>query len=87
MLPLTPLVSARFVQLALAEPSKTYELESLAREVARKTLNLGLLKAVEVPLPPAAEQAEIVRRVNALFALAALPPKSASPPPAPGPTS
>jgi type I restriction enzyme S subunit len=70
MLPVSPHVVPKFVQLALAEPSKNYELADLAREVARKTLNLGLLRAVVVPLPPAAEQCEIVRRVEALFALA-----------------
>ena len=43
----------------------------LAREVARKTLNLGLLKAVQVRLPGHAEQLEIVRRVELIFAAAA----------------
>jgi type I restriction enzyme S subunit len=55
---------------ALDEPSKNAELVDLSREVARKTLNLGLLKAVRVPLPPVTEQHEIVRHVEALFRLA-----------------
>ena len=70
MLPLRPTVLARYVQLALAESTKNAELVNLAREVARKTLNLGLLKDVVIPLPPEPEQHEIVRRVEALFALA-----------------
>ena len=41
-----------------------------AREVARKTLNLEQLRTLPVPLPPLAEQHEIVRRVEQLFALA-----------------
>jgi type I restriction enzyme S subunit len=41
-----------------------------AREVARPTLNLEQLQTLPVPLPPTAEQEEIVRRVDALFALA-----------------
>jgi type I restriction enzyme S subunit len=58
------------MRIALADERKNTELVELAREVARKTLNLGLLKAVSVPLPPVTEQQEIVRRVQSLFALA-----------------
>jgi hypothetical protein len=43
---------------------KNAEFISLAREVARKTLNLGLLKRVSIPLAPTAEQEEIVMRVG-----------------------
>lgn len=70
MLPLCPHVLPQYLRFALENPAKNTELVDLAREVARKTLNLGLLKAVTVPLPPRAEQREIVRRVEALFALA-----------------
>lgn len=70
MLPLCPHVLPQFLRFALENPAKNTELVDLAREVARKTLNLGLLKAVTVPLPPEAEQREIVRRVEELFALA-----------------
>ena len=42
----------------------------VARDVARKTLNLGLLNAVNVPPAPLPEQREIVCRVEALFKLA-----------------
>jgi type I restriction enzyme S subunit len=70
MLPLCPHALADYLHFALTEPGKNLELNELAREVARKTLNLGLLKAVRVPLPPLAEQREIVARVSALFARA-----------------
>jgi type I restriction enzyme, S subunit len=70
MLPLCPHLIPRYVQYALAEPIKNQELWNLAREVARKTLNLGLLKAVQIPLPPLSEQREIVRRVECLLKLA-----------------
>jgi type I restriction enzyme S subunit len=67
MLPLCPHVLPQFLRLALENPAKNMELVDLAREVARKTLNLGLLKDVTVPLPPLEEQHEIVRRVDALW--------------------
>ena len=70
MLPLCPHVEAKYLRYALEQPEKNGELVGLAREVARKTLNLGLLKAVQVPLPPLAEQREIIRCVDALFVLA-----------------
>lgn len=70
VLPLCPHAIPEYVRMALDVPAKNTELNDLAREVARKTLNLGLLKAVQVPLPPAAEQAEIVRRVESLMKLA-----------------
>ena len=70
MLPFCPHVLPKFIHYTLSEPSKNAELVELAREVARKTLNLGLLKAVRVPLAPLTEQYEIVRRVEAVFKLA-----------------
>jgi type I restriction enzyme S subunit len=70
VLPLCPYVDPKFVSYCLSESTKNVELIDLSREVARKTLNLGLLKAVEIPLPPLEEQHEIVRRVNTLFAFA-----------------
>lgn len=70
MLPLCPHAVPEFVRYTRAEPGQNAELVDLAREVARKTLNLGLLKAVVVPLAPLDEQQEIVRQVEALFKLA-----------------
>lgn len=45
-------------------------LNSEAREVARKTLNLEQLKSIPIPLAPILEQKEIVKRVESLFAKA-----------------
>jgi type I restriction enzyme S subunit len=70
MLPFCTHVLPKFIHYTLSEPSKNAELVELAREVARKTLNLGLLKAVRIPLAPLTEQYEIVRRVEAMFKLA-----------------
>jgi type I restriction enzyme S subunit len=69
VLPLCPHVLALFLRITLTNERKNAELAALSREVARKTLNLGLLKAVSVPLPPVAEQEQIVRRVESLFSL------------------
>ena len=70
VLPLCPNVVPEYVRYALEQYEKNNELVDLAREVARKTLNLGLLKAVKIPLAPLSEQWEIVQRVRALFDLA-----------------
>jgi len=40
------------------------------RGVAVRGINIGDVRALQLPLPPRAEQAEIVRRVEALFAFA-----------------
>jgi len=46
------------------------DLEAFAPATAQKNINLGVLYEVELSIPPLPEQAEIVRRVEALFALA-----------------
>lgn len=40
------------------------------RGVAVRGINIGDVRALQFPLPPTAEQTEIVRRVEAIFALA-----------------
>ncbi|MDI6753365.1 MAG: restriction endonuclease subunit S, partial [Thermodesulfobacteriota bacterium] len=47
-------------------------LEQFAPATAQKNINIGILNDVAVPLPPYAEQKEIVRRVEALFKLAGM---------------
>lgn len=54
--------------LWLTSPKVQWWLVSSSREVARKTLNLKELSELPVPLPPREVQAEIVRRVEQLFA-------------------
>jgi len=63
-------VSANYVHLWLLSTMAIQIMKSDAREVARPTLNLEQLKTLPVPMPALSEQAEIVRRVEALFALA-----------------
>ncbi|CVK33261.1 restriction endonuclease subunit S [Methanoculleus bourgensis] len=45
-------------------------LSQFAPATAQKNINIGILNDVAIPLPPFREQHEIVRRVDALFALA-----------------
>lgn len=46
------------------------DLESFAPATAQKNINLGILSEIKFKLPPLKEQQEIIRRVEALFALA-----------------
>ena len=61
---------ARYVHLWLNTSRAVTWMKGDAREVARPTLNLEQLQTLPVPVPPLAEQQEIVRRVEGLFALA-----------------
>lgn len=44
------------------------DLSAFAPATAQKNINLGVLAAVRLPVPPPAEQAEIIRRIEAAFA-------------------
>lgn len=60
---------AKFVLLWFSTSRAENWMVGDAREVARKTLNLEQLRTLPIPLPPLAEQQEIVRRVEELFSL------------------
>ena len=64
------LAIANYLNYALNEESTRQRTASVVHGVARPRLNLGEIRAIAVPLPPLAEQHEIVRRVEALFRLA-----------------
>lgn len=64
------LTNAHYLNYALNEESGRHRTASVVHGVARPRLNLGEIRAIAIPLPPLAEQQEIVRRVEALFQLA-----------------
>jgi type I restriction enzyme S subunit len=62
--------SVAFVYHWLCTGTAVAWMKGESREVARPTLNLEQLQTIPVPLPPLAEQQEIVSRLDDLFALA-----------------
>lgn len=64
------LVNSMYLYVWLSSPALQWWLVNSSKEVARKTLNLKELKEAPVALPSLEEQAEIVRRVEELFAFA-----------------
>ncbi len=69
-LSISPLVSADFVYWALLADSTQRRMKNATRGVAVRGINIGDVRALQIPLPPRVEQTEIVRRVEQLFAFA-----------------
>lgn len=67
---LKPGIDHRFVLLSLSSPYVVDRMHDEKVDVARANLNLEDVGSLRVELPPLTEQAEIVRRVEALFKLA-----------------
>lgn len=63
-LAVTPLVDRRFVASFLRGPQAQTYLRSVARGVAVKGVNIGDLRRLPVPLPPLAEQKQVVEEVD-----------------------
>jgi type I restriction enzyme, S subunit len=63
-------IDSRWLRIWLESVKLQWWLLKSSKEVARKTLNLGDLAKAPLALPPVAEQAEIIRRVDELFARA-----------------
>lgn len=70
VVPLTPFVDARWVELWFRSPQQLRSLDSQAHEVARKTLNLEDVRRARVALPPRAEQEQIVQDVETCLSFA-----------------
>ncbi|WP_256737616.1 restriction endonuclease subunit S [Pseudomonas sp. dw_358] len=69
-LSISPLISTDFVYWALLADSTQRRMKNATRGVAVRGINIGDVRALQIPLPPHDEQAEIVRRVEQLFAFA-----------------
>lgn len=65
-----PLVDADYVKLFLRSPDVQHRLGRAAKGVAVRGVNIGDIRALQVALPSAREQREVVRRVRALLDLA-----------------
>lgn len=69
-LSISPLISTDFVYLALLAESTQRRMKNATRGVAVRGINIGDVRALQIPLPSREEQTEIVRRVEQLFAFA-----------------
>ncbi|HIA3419800.1 TPA: restriction endonuclease subunit S [Escherichia coli] len=60
----------KYMMFLLQSPLLQKEIEENSKSTAQSNLFLGPIKNLGIPLPPVSEQAEIVRRVEQLFAYA-----------------
>jgi type I restriction enzyme S subunit len=67
-LSISPLISTDFVYWALLADSTQTRMKNATRGVAVRGINIGDVRALQLPLPPRDEQTEIVRRIEQLFA-------------------
>lgn len=70
-LSISPMVSADFVYWALLANETQERMKNATRGVAVRGINIGDVRALQIPLPSFEEQTEIVRRVEQLFDFAA----------------
>lgn len=71
-LSISPLVSTTFIYWVLLADSTQRRMKNATRGVAVRGINIGDVRAIQIPLPTLDEQTEIVRRVEQLFAFADL---------------
>jgi type I restriction enzyme S subunit len=65
----SPLISKEFLLLLLQTDFMQEKFGADTRTLAQPTLNVGLIKVAETPLPPISEQHRIVQKVDELMAL------------------
>lgn len=63
-------LNSRYVYFVLLAPDTQRRMANAIRGVAVRGINIGDVRALQLPIPSALEQTEIVRRVEAMFALA-----------------
>ncbi|WP_431634079.1 restriction endonuclease subunit S [Dyella sp. KULCS107] len=69
-LSISPAVSTPYIYWALLAESTQRRMRAATRGVAVRGINIGDVRALQIPLPSRDEQDEIVRRVEQLFAFA-----------------
>jgi len=69
-LSISPLVSTTFIYWVLLADSTQRRMKNATRGVAVRGINIGDVRAIQIPLPTLEEQTEVVRRVEQLFAFA-----------------
>ncbi|WP_181178924.1 restriction endonuclease subunit S [Methylibium rhizosphaerae] len=69
-LSITSRLNARYVYYALLSPDAQRRMTKAVRGVAVRGINIGDVRALQIPLPSLPEQEEIVRQVDRLFLLA-----------------
>ena len=67
---ISPNSNPRFLHLSLESPTVRDQMDAAVVGTSQPTISLKSISALAVPIPPLAEQQEIVRRVEQLFALA-----------------
>lgn len=65
---LNDFIDSQFLMFALQSPMIQKNIAESSKSTAQSNLFLGPIKGLGIPLPPLAEQTEIVRRVDQLFA-------------------
>jgi type I restriction enzyme, S subunit len=63
-------LNSEFVKLFLRSPDTQNRMQKAVKGVAVRGINIGDVRALQLPVPPFAEQKEVVRRVEELFTLA-----------------
>lgn len=63
-------LKSKYIYFALLAPDTQRRMTNAIRGVAVRGINIGDVRALQIPIPTSVEQAEIVRRVETLFAFA-----------------
>ena len=69
-LSIQPLMNTNYIAWVLRATTTQNRIQKAIKGVAIRGINIGDVRALQIPIPPLPEQEEIVRRVESLFSLA-----------------